>query len=530
MITFDVLTLKAFFNEQYDFIKGSRINKIQQPTRREFVFILRNNSSSKSVYINIDPQFYHICISSADNLKKKYVTNPKQPPMFCMLLRKYLENSKIAEVKLVENERILEFYIEAYNELGEKVFLCLAVEFMGKHSNVILYNTDTNIILGCAHNIGAEKSREREIYGGIPYIYPKKQLKSDIVEYLGEIDYDSLADDFYMFSKFFAKLCRGKKLERLKSFVSLEDISPAISENYQEYSLYSVLLGETVIPFSSVSDMIDEYYSYHIGQFRLKTQKNKLYYDVSRRLKKCMTSLYLMQNKINSASDCEKYRHYGDLLMANLYNLRDYSESVDVYDYISDCNITILLDKNKTLKENANYFYKLYNKSKTAKLKLDELMDSQMMQKKYLEQVLYSIENATTMDDLYEIESEIADKNSKSSKNIASEIKCITLANETRIYIGKNNRQNDYIISKLASDEDLWFHVHNNAGSHVLLKTQKISDDLILQCCHLAKENSSVKNSSKIGVIYTKRKYLRKPPGANLGYVTYRNEKEIILD
>jgi predicted ribosome quality control (RQC) complex YloA/Tae2 family protein len=112
---------------------------------------------------------------SKENAEKRVLDIPKKPPMFCMLLRKYLENSKIYSVKQPDGERILEFYIEIYNEVGEKIFLCLAFEFMGKHSNVILYNSDTDIILGCAHNVGEEKSRQREIYGGIPYVYPPKQ-------------------------------------------------------------------------------------------------------------------------------------------------------------------------------------------------------------------------------------------------------------------------------------------------------------------------------------------------------------------
>lgn len=104
------------------------------------------------------------------------------------------------------------------------------------------------------------------------------------------------------------------------------------------------------------------------------------------------------------------------------------------------------------------------------------------------------------------------------------------LEDGTRIFVGKNNKQNNYIISKLADEDDLWFHTKDCAGSHVLLKSQNITDDLILKCANLAKQYSSAKDSSKIGVIYTKRKYLRKPPKAALGYVTYKNEKEIIID
>ena len=179
MITFDSLTLKAFLEENKDFLSGARINKIQQPTRRDFLFSLRNNGETKQFYININPQYYHLCFASKKNIEKRVIEIPQKPPMFCMLLRKYLQNSRIAKVNQPQYERILEFYVETYNEIGDKIYLCLAIELMGKYSNVILYNYDTNMILGCAHNVGAEKSREREMYGGLPYVYPPKQNKMD---------------------------------------------------------------------------------------------------------------------------------------------------------------------------------------------------------------------------------------------------------------------------------------------------------------------------------------------------------------
>ena len=229
MITFDSLTLKAFVKENREFFIGARIQKIQQPTRRDFVFSLRNNGEVRKFYININPQLRHICFMDKKNEQRRRIEIPKQPPMFCMLLRKYLENSRIYKIQQPENERIFELYIETYNELNEKIFLCLAIELMGKHSNVILYNYDTNIILGCAHNVGAEKSRERELAGTLPYIYPPKQNKIDIQIYNGGIDYDNLSKDFFLFSKSFSELCRGKSLDELKSYANLQNISPAIS-------------------------------------------------------------------------------------------------------------------------------------------------------------------------------------------------------------------------------------------------------------------------------------------------------------
>ena len=216
--------------------------------------------------------------------------------------------------------------------------------------------------------------------------------------------------------------------------------------------------------------------------------------------------------------------------MANMYNAKDFSPSIKVFDYENNKNISIELDNTKTLKENANRFYKLYNKGKTTKLKLGEQKELTHENLNYYEQVLYSLECAKTTTDLLEIKSELMPvEGAKQTKHKAIEPEKIDI-NGFTIFIGKNNRQNDYIISKLAKDEDIWFHTKDCAGSHVLLKGLNPPDELILHCAKLAKEHSSAYTSSKIGVIYTKRKYLRKPPKANLGYVTYKNEKEIIID
>lgn len=475
MITFDVLTLNALFKEESSFLSGARISKIQQPTRREFIFYLRNNSQTRQLYVNINPQFYHICFMSKENSERRLFEIPQKPPMFCMLLRKYLENSRISRVEQPANERILEFYIETYNEIGEKIFLCLAFELMGKHSNVVLYNYDTNMIIGCAHNVGVEKSRDREIYGGLPYVYPPKQVKtSDRV-------WKSLIEEF------------PNEL--------------------------------------SVNELIDNYYSEHIANYKFKTLKQQYLSVVSQKLKKVVKSLNQMEYQLQKSSESDRYRLWGDLIMANLYNLSDYVNFAQVYDYENNKDLKIELNPLLTLKENAKNFYKLYNKGKTSVIKLSEMIADQNIKREYLNQLCYSIEQSEKVEDLFEISFEVDENLPKPKKRLSEfDITKIVVDDNTRIFIGKNNKQNDYIVSKLANEDDLWFHVHNYAGSHILLKTNYINDELILRCAKLAKEYSSVKNSSKIGVIYTKRKYLRKPPGANLGYVTYKNEKEIVID
>lgn len=529
MISFDSLTLKAFVLENQDFLTGARIQKIQQPTRRDFVFTIRKLGETRKLYININPHMHHVCFMSKQNEQRRWIEIPQKPPMFCMLLRKYLENAIISKIRQPEYERILELYIETYNELNEKIYLCLTIELMGKHSNVILYNYDTNIILGCAHNVGAEKSREREVSGTLPYIYPPKQNKIDINTFNGKVNYDSLSNDFYMFSNYFAKICSGKSLDELKNYIALKNIHPAIEEGYNGFSLFEELLPEAVLQ-KSVNDMIDNYYAYYQEKDKFQSLKTHLLTITRQKLKRTQNSLEKMTTQIKREENSDKYRIWGDLIMANLYALKDYSDKIEVFDWENNKNINIELDSSKTLKENANSFYKLYTKAKTSKQKLSELTEELLEIKNYLEQIEYSIDVAKTYEQLLEIKPELTeDKYQTKENHKAIEPEKIIKDNYT-IYIGKNNRQNDYIVSKLAKDDDLWFHTKDCAGSHVLLKGEAPPDSLILECAKLAKQYSSASSSSKVGVIYTNRKYLKKPPKANLGYVTYKNEKEIILD
>ncbi len=466
MINFDSSTLKLWLLENAEFLTGARIQKIQQPTRRDLILSLRNKSQTKKLYVNIDPQFYHISFMSKETEEKRGLEIPAKPPMFCMLLRKYLENALISKVNQPEFERIVEFYIETYNELSEKIYLCLAVELMGKYSNIVLYNFDTNVILGCAHNVGEEKSREREMAGGLPYTYPS-----------------------------------NRPSVWHKAGFETPDI------NYK----------------------IDEYYAGIIFENRFKKLQNTIIQTVNGRLKKNKNTLLKIEKQGLTKEKADKYRLFGDLITANLYNNKDYTKSITVFDYENNRELTIELDETKTLKENASRYFKLYNKGKTAYSKFLELSDTIKAENDYLQQVLYSAEIAEGTDELKEIMNELEPQKVVKTKEKASIVPDESEIEGFKVYVGRNNRQNDYIVSKLSKDEDYWFHTKDCAGSHVLLKCSNPSDRIIYECAKLAKEYSKGKDSSKVSVIYTKRKHLKKPPKANLGYVTYTNEQEIII-
>ena len=474
MQNIDCYTLQAFFEENIDFFIGARLQKIQQPTRKDFVFSMRNNGESRKLYININPQFYHVTFISKENEERRGINIPKQPPMFCMLLRKYLEGCKISDACVIESERILEFHFEIMDEFSQKRSLCLCLELMGKHSNLILYDRETKVIIGCAHNVGPEKSRYRELQGGMNYIYPP-----------------------------------------------VVNVKGIIGE-----PLHKILKGNLPL-----SERLDNYYASIQEGVNVNNAKTQLRDFIYPKLKRVKNSIEKITQLLNKRDKTEEYKLYGELLTANLYQKKDYSSQIEVLNYFTGVNIIIELDNTKTLNENAQRYFKLYTKSKTTKEKSEQLLAELKMEQEYLENVLYSVQKAENLRELEEIKDELGLlKLTPHPKEREGELLKFEI-NRFEVYVGKNNKQNDYIISKLSKDEDYWFHTRLCAGSHVLLRVRELEPDeeTLFECCKLAREYSSASQPSKVGVIYTKRKFIKKPPRAPLGYVIYKNEKEVLV-
>ena len=528
MINIDYLTLKAFLNESENYFIGSRIQKIRQTSPRDLILSFRNKGESRKLYINITPDIYHVSFMSEISELRRNLVYPSKPPMFCMLLRKYLDNAKVVSVSQPPNERILELELETKNEIDGEKTLILAIELMGKYSNIILYDKLTSIIIGCAHNVGENKSQVRELYGGIPYVYPPKSSKKDFFRYFGELNYSTLSDEFLGFSKHFSTLCEGLDLEQIKDLLELKSVNPALNES--EYSIFGDLLPSGKVFVSSVNEMIDEYYSKFQYQRKLDSIKSELKALAGSKYQKIKSSLSKIDALRAKRDNTDRYKLYGELLTAYAYKNENFVKEITLEDYNTGEEITIPVDETLSMIDNAKRYYKLYSKSKRTKEKTEELLQTLNSSKSYWEEVMYSISGADSLEILQEIKDEIVPgkTNAVVTKLVLSPI----YIGSFPVYIGRNNKQNDYIISKLAKDDDIWFHTKERAGSHVLLKLtdNKEPDELVIfECCKLAKRFSSVPENEKAGVIYTKRKYLRKPPASNLGYVTYRNEKEMYV-
>ena len=526
MYNLDSLSLKYFYEENFDYISGSIVQKIQQISRYEVIFNLRNltDSQNKKLYININPKYPHICFVDEDGLNKRNVTVPSKPPMFCMQLRKYLNGSKIKDFKLVEYERIIEFYFDYFDEIGSLTRICLAVEIMGKHSNIILYNAQNMIIIGAMHNISPDKSSVREIYGGINYIYPPKQNKLNILktsystffEIAKDNNIKAISDNFYYFSQsLLNQIIKNSSsiaeiFEKMQKLQSLDDKDFMI--NYWN-------------GMNSINSAINSYYSNEMFKEILSKEKLRLKKYISGDLKKLFKTI---SSEI-TPEKLEKYKLFGDTLMTNLYQIKKGQKLFEFGD------IRIELDENLTPAENAQKFYALYKKQKSSIEHNKIRITDAKKRAEYLEGIVFDIDNASNFNEINEIQEELAGLGlinlQKTSKKQDFSINKLEFQGFD-IYYGKNNKQNDFLISKIASGEDLWFHVLNCPSSHVILKVKKDKQptkEALEYCAKLAKDNSKAKNSGKTPIIMTKRKNLKKPPDTYLGYVTYKNETEIVI-
>ena len=314
---------------------------------------------------------------SYENEQKRNLVIPKNALMFCMLLRKYILNAKIINISVPKYERIFEIYFEYYDELNEKSMLCLAIELMGKHSNVILYNYDTNVIIGCAHNVSSEKSRERELYGSLPYIYPPKQKKKNLLNVTldsfiknisPEKPFNSICSSYYYLTNPVVEELAGKIFpfsyeflyDSLRTFLSSESFSYCITIDYLKYFLFDT---DNSYKYKTVNEMIDNYFSFHQHKIILENLRLKIIKYISSKLDK----LYILEEKqktqINKIEKAQEYKNKADILMANLYLLNNKSDKAYLKDFEGN-DIEIELNKNLTVLENANKYYSLYKKIK----------------------------------------------------------------------------------------------------------------------------------------------------------------------
>lgn len=563
-MAFDGFVTKAIITELNNNLIGAKVNKVLQPTKSEIILELYVNGKNYSLLLSCDPEFCRI------GLTKYSKPNPQNALNFCMLLRKYLVGGKILEISNYDLERTVQIKFSCYNELNDLVTRKLYIEIMSRQSNIVLTN-ENNIIIDSIKHFD---TNTREMLPAHEYEFVPIAKKSFIAlentsDFINLIPEDSMLSKslpnlFIGFSKTFVNLL----LQRLKiddtnfSHTDLTNLYNTIKEiisNFGTNKISAIRFGNDFIIANTetseilqINNFIDDYYFFKEQNTHFQTAKNNLLHIVLASLKKITKKLENINQKLKECNDMDKYKLYGELLTANLYKINSsYNLSeIEVENYYDNNNlIKIPLDKSVSVHKNIDKFFKKYNKLKNALIIVSEQKKETEKELDYIESIVFSLENAKSLKDINEIYEEISE-NIVTKKNVSNkkqnnlkkkqknssehELTSIEFENYT-IYIGKNNIQNDYLRTKVANPNDVWFHAQKIHGSHIILKNSKnlpiedIPETVLFECAKLAKENCKSELSLNVPIDYCYVKYVKKAPGAKPGMVIYSNFQTIIV-
>lgn len=551
-MSFDGLFIHYLKQELQSQLLNGRINKVYQLSDNELILIIRANGQNHKLLFSIHPVYARVQLTQEDYFY------PPEPPMFCMVLRKHIEGGILRAIHQKGNDRILTFVIDAYNEIGDLAQKELIFEAMGRHSNLILREAETNRIIDCMKHIPPFQNQYRTLQPGAQYLFPPQQQKIPILE--------ATLEDFKKFeglqplNKALVQSFEGVSpilaeeiLKRANSHTAIglyeatkrlietlnTNLQPTITKTPQRDYYYLLPLesitGEA-IHFSTISALLDRYYYQKNEQERIKQQTQDLEKFIRQELERQKNKLANLLLDLNKAERADEYRIYGDLLMANAYRIEKGRTSVAAQNfYQDDETVWIELDPTKDAIQNAQAYYQKYQKAKKAIHHLKRQIEKTKEEILYFETLQQQIESAT-LEDALEIRQELEDLGYLKKKKVIRKRKQERPKFEVyqipgaTFYVGKNNIQNDYLTFKWARRDDLWMHVKDMPGSHVIVQADQYTEEVIRTGAMLASFFSKGKDSSSVPVDYTLVRYVKKIPGAKLGFVTYTNQKTIYID
>ena len=568
-MAFDGITTKAISNE-IQALTGARIDKVFQPNKNEIILGLYINGSNYALDICIDSGNYRI------NLTTHSKSNPQVAPNFCMLLRKHLIGLKLKNVVTFGLERLVILDIEGFDEFEDVVSKKLIVELMGKHSNIILVD-ETNIIVDSLRHIKSDDELNRSILPHIKYQFPTTNKQDfldlnnfeDFKNKLGDTSKDMLASSICETFNGFSNIFVENLVNGLKQNDIMKDVYSKITEIIEDTTNTHFEIVERNVrnkikkDYCLVSGNADPspfHLNFFIDDFYYNKETNdnfKAYRDTTLKLilgilKKYNTRILNIDAKLQECKNMDVYRIYGELITANLYRIENKNvEFVELENYYDNNNlIKIPLDKKYLPSINAKRFYKKYNKLKNTLEIVGIQKQETIKELDYLESIVYELESATTIEEVAQIFEEISEnvmiKDTISKNQKKSKIKKSKLTKNKEvsfnpikytvdgytIFVGRNNKENDYLTLKFANKMDYWFHTKDIHGSHVILKCNENvepTEDVLYKCAELASKHSKARNSSNVPVDFCQVKYVKKPNGAKPGMVIYTNNKTIFV-
>ena len=556
-MAFDGIVTKAVVCELNKSIINGKINKIYEPNKNEILLGIYSKGKNYALTISIDPINYRI------NLTSHPKQNPQNALNFCMLLRKHLMGGTIKNIYMQGLERIIYIDIECFNKYEEQVNKTLVVELMGRHSNIILINQE-NIIIDSLRHLNKFNNSKRDILPGRKYNELERDKKNledcSYEEFLKNIDQNNLANSISNNFIGISKSGIESIIEEISTENSCKKVYEYLSNTLKNLEEKNINLKIKEIKNGNKKDFylkfaddykyldlnfdIDDYYFIKESEEILKSKKNYILNLILNKAKKLEDKLKIIKEKLKECVKKQDYKLYGELITANLYKIENYNQSSIVLEnyYKNNEKITIPLDNKITPLANAKKYFKKYKKLQNTESivnKQEELIRKEI---EYLESLVYDINNCTNLEELEEVILELEDvirlpKMRKDLKNKKKQM--VNMPTEYKfddftIYVGKNNKQNDYLTCKIAKSTDLWFHTKDIHGSHVVLKVQnkenKVPDSIIYKCATMAAYFSKAKMSSNVPVDYTYIKYVKKPNGAKPGMVIYTNNKTLYVN
>ena len=558
-MAFDGIVLKQITSELNSCLIGGKINKVYEPNNNEIILGIYSSGKNYALLCNISSNSYRLHLTTTSK------PNPLNAPNFCMLLRKHLVGARIKSISTPSLERIVKIELEAYNELNDLLTKTLVIELMGKHSNIVLLNENNKIIDSLRH-LDISSGSLRDIIPARDYVLPTSD-KLDFYEvskniFLSKIDESiskSITNNFTGISQcFISNLLETLKIsdtnykneelsllyDKIQTILSLLGSNKVICLDVCKND-YTITLNNCNKDLQT-NFFLDDFYSKKEKEESILVYRNNLLKLVLTALKKVSKKITNMNLKLKECNDIDKYRIYGELITSNLYrinsNINQEEITLENY-YDNNKELTITLDKTISISHNAKKFFKKYHKLKnTLEIVTNQKIEAEQ-ELDYLESIVYELESANSIPELDEIYQEICEngifkgkEKSKVKKNKINKRKVhdeyepiIYTVDGFTLYVGKNNKQNDYITTKLGKNEDLWFHTKDIRGSHCLLKCngQKVEEHTILACAQIAAFHSKAKLSSNVPVDYCFIKHVKKPNGSKPGMVIYTNNKTL---
>ena len=555
-MAYDGIITYGITKELLSVLKLSKIDKIYQPSREVIIIQFYTSNGVLRLLSSCNAMSARLCLT-----KNKY-DNPASPPNFCMLLRKHLIGGRVTDVRQLESERIIEIDVEAMSEMGFTVSKKLVFEIMGKHSNIILVDNISGKILDACKRVSIDVNKYRQILPGTLYKYPPKQDKLpfkgiNITSDIGR-DSDIILSKVSGISPAIAREIAGydnpvSRLDQIISSVDTMSYKPRIyfdKDNPIEFHLTDLreYEGLDIRYFESLSECI-EYFFFHKESTNLLKQKSApLYKNVKKMLDKAYLKKKRLSEDIMAAERADKYRLFGELLTANIHMLNGKESSIELFNWYDNSNITIPLDPKLSPSLNAQNMFRKYNKAKTAKKEKAVQLNEVDNDISYLESTLLWINNAKSVDDLSVIYSELEDegylkkkglhKNPSKNKKASYKPNPIKyhLSSGYEVLVGRNNRENDYLTTRLAKKTDLWLHVKDIPGSHVIVSIPKninISDlesEVIYEAAAIAAYHSRAAGGENVPVDYVSVRHVKKPKNAKPGMVIFTSNKTVYVN